>query len=208
MLENLFNLIKEQGAEPVINNPVIPNEQNNEVLAEATHSVASGLQSEIAGGGLQNIISMFTGGGQQGSGGASGLLSNPIVQNIISSFVGKLMNNHNVPSSEANNIAGNLIPNVLSNLISKTKDPNDNSFDIAGILGSLTGNNQANNGGGGLDIASLIGKFAGGGLDSNNDGKVGLDDIISKFTGGAQQQQQQAQSQSDPLMDMIKGFMK
>lgn len=44
MLENLFNLIKEQGQEVVVNNPAVPNEQNNAVLASATSSVAEGLQ--------------------------------------------------------------------------------------------------------------------------------------------------------------------
>jgi hypothetical protein len=35
------------------------------VVAEATNTVASGLRIVVAGGRLQNIISMFTGAGQQ-----------------------------------------------------------------------------------------------------------------------------------------------
>lgn len=166
MLENLISLIKEQGLESVINNPAIPNEKNNEVMADATHAVAGGLQSEIASGGLQNVMNLFQGGG-------SGLMNNPIVQNIIQNFTGKLSAHHNISADQAGGIAGSLIPNVLSNLINKTNDPNDSSFDLNGIIGSLT------NGGG---LQSLIGNLTSGGLDTDKDGQVEISDIISKFT--------------------------
>ena len=203
MLENLFNLIKEQGADDVINNPAIPNEQNSAVLASATSSVAEELQGTLAGGGLQNVMSLF--GGGSNNGGISSLLNNPIVGNIISNFTNKLTNQHGIPSDQASGIAGNLIPNVLSNLINKTNNPDDSSFNINGIIGSLTGN--TGNAAGGFDLQGLIGKFAGGSMDANGDGHVGLDDIISKVTSGAKQQQAET-SGGGGLMDMIKGFMK
>ena len=203
MLENLFNLIKETGAGSVINNPAVPNNQNDAVIASATHSVADGLQSVLAGGGLQKVLSLF--GGNSGSG--SSLLNNPIVSNIISSFTNKLTNNHGIPGDQASGIANSLIPSAISNLVSKTNNPNDSSFNINSIIGSLTGGATAQAGGGGFDLQGLLSKFTGGSLDANGDGHVGLDDIISKVTGGAQQQRAQA-SGGGGLMDMIKGFMK
>jgi len=206
MLEELFSLIKEQGTDTIINNPAIPNEQNNGVLADATHSVASELQGVLAGGGLQSVLSLFSN-GNNNSGGSS-LLNNPIVSNIISNFTNKLTINHGIAPAQAGGIANNLIPSVLSNLISKTNDPSNSSFDIGSIIGSLTRGAQASgaqNGGGGFDISSLVNKFTSGSLDANNDGHVGLDDIISKVSGGAQQQQ--SQNGSGGLMDVIKGFM-
>lgn len=203
MLENLFNLVKEQGTDAVINNPAIPNDQNDAVLASATHSVAEELQGTLAGGGLQNILSMFGSGGANTGGGLS---ENPIVSNIISNFTNKLSNNHGVPGDQASGIAGNLIPGVLSKLISKTNNPNDSSFDINGIIGSLTGGGNATAGNAGFDLNGILSKFSGGGgLDTDGDGQVEISDIVSKVTGGAQQ----AQSGSGGgLMDMIKGFMK
>ena len=201
MLEELFSLIKEQGNDTVINNPAIPNEQNNAVLADATHSVASELQGVLSGGGLQSVLSLFSN-GNNNSGGSS-LLNNPIVSNIISSFTNKLTTNHGIAPDQAGGIANNLIPSVLSNLISKTNDPSNSSFDIGSIISSLTGGAQ--NGGGGFDISSFVSKFTSGSLDANNDGHVGLDDIISKVSGGAQQQQ--SKNGSGGLMDVIKGFM-
>ncbi len=204
MLENLFNLIKEQGTDSVINNPAVPNEQNDAVLASATHSVAEELQGVLAGGGLQNVMSLFGGGGNN-AGGISSLMNNPIVGNIIRNFTNKLTSQHGIAPDQASGIAGNLIPNVLSNLINKTNDSNDSSFNINGIIGSLTGNST--NAGGGFDLQGLISKFAGGSMDANGDGHVGLDDIISKVTNGAKQQQAQSAG-GGGLMDMIKGFMK
>ena len=203
MLKNLFNLIKEHGTDAVINNPAIPNEQNNAVLADATHSVADGLQGALAGGGLQSILSLFSSG--ENHSGGNGLLNNPIVSNIISSFTNKLTSNHGIGADQASGVANNLIPGVISSLINKTNDPNNSSFDIGSIINLLSGGGDAQNGGG-FDIASLGNQFTSGGLDANNDGHVGLDDLISKVTGGAQQQQ--TQNAGGGLMDIIKGFIK
>lgn len=209
MLENLFNLIKEQGKDSVINNPVIPNEQNNAVLADATHSVADGLQGALAGGGLQDVLSLFGGQHSNQSGGISGLLNNPIVSNIVNSFKNKLTSNHGVSGDQADGIANDLIPNVLRNLVNRTNDPNNSSFDINSIIGSLTGGgNSQSTGSGGLNLQDILSKFTSGGLDANGDGKVGIDDIMSKITGGAKQQQQRAQAGGGGLMDMIQGFLK
>lgn len=203
MLKNLFNLIKEHGTDAVINNPAIPNEQNNAVLADATHSVADELQGALAVGGLQSILSLFSSG--ENHSGGNELLNNPIVSNIISSFTNKLTSNHGIGADQASGVANNLIPGVISSLINKTNDPNNSSFDIGSIINSLSGGGGAQNGGG-FDIASFVNKFTSGGLDANNDGHVGLDDLISKVTGGAQQQQ--TQNAGGGLMDIIKGFIK
>ena len=200
MLENLFNLMKEQGVNEVINNPVIPNEKNDAVIGDATSSVAESFQEVLAGGGLRNVLSLF--GGNTNAGSGSSLLNNPIVGNIITSFTNKLTAKHGIAGNEASGIANNLIPGVISSLINKTNNPNDSSFDINSIIGSLTGGAAGR--GSGIDLQGLIGRFTNGSLDANGDGNVGLQDIISKVSGGAQQQQ----GGGGGLFDMIKGFIK
>ncbi len=202
MLEELFNLVKGNAQEDVINNPAVPNEQNEAVIASATHSVAEELQGTLAGGGLQNVLSLFGGGSNMGS----SLLNNPIVSNIISNFTNKLTNNHGIASDQASGIAQNLIPGVLSNLINRTTNTNDSGFDINSIIGSLTGGGTSSIGGGGFDLNGIMSKFTGnGGLDTDGDGEIELSDIVSKVTGGAQQAQKGG---SGGLMDIIKGFIK
>ncbi|RYF86627.1 MAG: hypothetical protein EOO03_11575 [Chitinophagaceae bacterium] len=209
MLEELFNLVKENAKEPVVNNSDIPNDQNDAVVAEATNTVASGLRNMVAGGGLQNIISMFTGGGQQqqGSDGKSSLLSNPIVSMMIGHFAGKLMSKYNIGGNQANNVASNLIPQVISGLISKTNDSSNSSFSIENLLNSITGGkvSQAQSSGG-FDIGSLISQFTGGGQQNTPGGGGGLMDLVSQFTQGAQEQQQK--NGGGGLMDLIQGFLK
>jgi uncharacterized membrane protein YeaQ/YmgE (transglycosylase-associated protein family) len=204
MLENLFSLVKEQGFDSVINNPEVPNEQNEAVLASATDSVAGGLQNALASGGLQNVLSLFGNRDNNGGGGIGSLMNNPIVQSIIGNFTNKLTNEQGISSNQASGIAGSLIPSVISSLIGKTNDPNDSSFDMNSIIGSLTGGG-GNSGGSGFDFNSILSKFGGGGLDTDGDGQVELSDIISKVSGGAQQAQTGG---GGGLMDMIKGFMK
>jgi hypothetical protein len=86
MLESHFNLVKENGTEAVINNPAIPNEQNDAVIANATHSVADELQGVLAGGGLQNVLSLFNQNGGNNAIQGNRLLNNLIVSNIINNL--------------------------------------------------------------------------------------------------------------------------
>lgn len=207
MLEELFNLVKGTAGDAVINNPDVPNEHNNDVVAEATNTVASGLRNMVAGGGLENILSLFK--GRQGNG--KGLLSNPIVNMMIGHFAGKLMNNFNMGGKQASNVAQSLIPDVISNLINKTNDPNNSSFSIESLLNSITGGQstqviqeQQNSGKSGFNFQDLIGQFTGGGQQGG--GGNGLMDIVSRLAGGAQEQQQK--NGGGGLMDLIKGFIK
>jgi hypothetical protein len=195
MLKELFELVKGQATESVINNPAVPNEQNNEVVAEATNTVASGLRNIVAGGGVQSLLGLFTGGNDKKS-----LLSNPIVSMMMGHFAGKLMNKFNMNNTQANSLSGNLIPGVLGSLINKTNDPNEQGFSLEKLLGSITGNkSDLGNGGGGLQ--DLLSQLTAGGPQG---GGGGIMDIVKTMAGGAQQQQQA----SGGLLDLIKGFMR
>jgi hypothetical protein len=196
MLKELFDLVKGQATDTVINNPDVPNQYNNEVVAEATNTVASGLRNLVAGGGVQNILSLFSGSNTN----KISLLSNPIVSMMMGHFASKLMNKFSMNSNQANNLSGNLIPNVLSTLINKSNDANDSSFSLEKLLASITGgrsNEVASQSGG---IGGLINQFTGG---NQNNGGGGLLDIVKTLAGGAQEQQQR---NGGSLLDLIKGF--
>ncbi|MBK7432797.1 MAG: hypothetical protein IPI66_02160 [Chitinophagaceae bacterium] len=209
MLDKLFEMVKGLAGDAVVNNPDVPNEHNDKVVAEATNTVASGLQNMVAGGGLQNIISMFSGGGQQSGG--QGLMNNPIVNMMIGHFSGKLMSKYSLSGAQASGVANNLIPNVLSGLIDKTNDPNNSSFTLDNLLHSLTGGQSAqvvqeqqSSGNGSFNFQSLISQFTGG--QGQQGGGGGLMDIVSRISGGAQNAKQQ--QGGGGLMDMIQGFLK
>ena len=198
MLKELYELVQGQATETVINNPAVPNEQNNEVVAEATNTVASDLRNIVAGGGAQSLLGLFTGGNDKRS-----LLSNPIVSMMMGHFAGKLMNKFNMNNTQANNLSGNLIPGVLGSLINKTNDPNDSGFSLEKLLGSITGNkagfkNQQGPDGG---LQDILAQLTGGGNVGGSGG--GVMDIIKDLAGGAQQQQQ---TNGGSLLDIIKGF--
>jgi len=90
----------------------------------------------LAGGGLQSVLSLFN---NNNNSEGNGLLSNPIVSNIISSFTNKLTDNHGIASDQAAGIASSLIPSVLSSLVNRTNDANNSNFNIDSIISSLTG---------------------------------------------------------------------
>ena len=216
MLEELFNLVKGAGQQTVVENPEVPNEYNNDVMAEATSTVAGGLKNVMAGGGLENIINLFRGGGQQTSGGGvRNLLKNPMVTMMIGHLISKLTNKYKMSPASASNVATNLVPNVLDNLIQKTQDPNNSSFTLDKLIGSLTGGSDDNipqKGGGGFNFQDLISNFTGGGNNGGNSGNGGFDlqDIISKVTDKARNNigNQSQSGGGGGLFDLIKGFIK
>src|SRR6185436_921948 len=194
MLKELFDLVKGEATDTVINNPDVPNQYNNDVVAEATNTVASGLRNLVAGGGVQNILSLFGGGTNKKS-----LLSNPIVSMMMGHFASKLMNKFNMRSNQANDLSGHLIPNVLGELINKSNDPNDSTFSLEKLLASITGgrSNEVTSHNGGL--GGLLKQFNGDGHSNGG----GLLDMIKDLAGGAQEQQQR---NGGSLLDLIKGF--
>lgn len=212
MLDKLMELIKGYSGDAVINNPDIPNEHNDAIVAEATNTVAGGLQNMVAGGGLQNIISMFSGGQQQPGG--KGLLSNPIVNMMIGHFASKLMGKFGLNSNQASGVANDLIPNVLTGLVNKTNDPNNSTFTLDNLLHSLTGGQstkvveeQQTAGNTGFNFQNLISQFTGGGGgNQQSGGGGGILDIITKVTSGAQNAQQT--QGGGGFMNLIQGFLK
>ena len=194
MLKELFDLVKGEATDTVINNPDVPNQYNNDVVAEATNTVASGLRNLVAGGGTQNVLSLFGGSTNKKS-----LLSNPIVSMMMEHFASKLMNKFNMGTNQANNLSGNLIPNVLGTLINKSNDTNDSAFSLEKLLASITGgrSNEVTSQSGGL--GGLLNQF--NGRSQSNGG--GLMDIVKTLAGGAQEQQQR---NGGSLLDLIKGF--
>ena len=98
------------------------------------------LKNAISNGQLSDVTSLL--GGQGGD-----INSNPLAQNINGNVIENLMNQFNLNQGQASGIASSLIPNVLQNLIHKTNDPNDNSFDLNGMIGSLTGGSSSGIGG-------------------------------------------------------------
>ena len=209
MLEELFNLVKGVVNDNTNQNNILPAEQKDEVVAEATNTVASGLRNMVAGGGVESILGLFGGNNNNDSKSEKSLLSNPIVMMMVGHFAGKLINKFKMNSGEANNVASSMIPDVISNLVNKTNDPNNNGFSLEGLLNSITGGKvselapQQASGGGGLQ--DILGKLMGGG-NANSGNGGGIMDIVKQLAGGAQQQQQR--NGGGGLMDLIKGFMK
>lgn len=206
MLDQILDLVKQQGQQIVVQNPEVPDSENNAVMMEAANTITGGFQNMLSGGGLQNIISMFTG-GSQGQNNNS-LLSNPVVSMMVGHLAGNLVKKMNLNPAVANGIANNIIPGVLNNLVSKTRsnDPADDGFDLNDLIASLTGGNAAqdNRQTNGFDFQGLIGQL---GADTNGDGKVDLSDIVNVVTRQAQSQQQ-GQGQGGGLTDLIKGFFR
>jgi hypothetical protein len=168
MLQQLAALIKQQAQTTVIENPDIPNHQNEAVMALAGDSVLGGLQNALGSGGIKDVLQMFTG--------MSNVNNSPVTQNIAASFIQNLVGKLGIGQQQASGIAQSLIPSILSGLVSKTNDSADNGFNMQGLFNQLSGGKAQ-----GFDVQGLLGKFTQGGLDKDGDGDTDMQDIMKMF---------------------------
>lgn len=166
MFDQLSELVNQFGGDAVINNPAVPNEQNDAVMQEAGGSILSGLKDMVANGNINDL---------------SGLLSgktpidgnNPVVQQLTEKVTGNLGEKFGLSSDAAGSVAGGLIPQILSGLVNKAKDPNQPGFNMSDLVSAISDGK----GGGLMDaISKYGGQF---GLDQNNDGKVDMGDAMA-----------------------------
>lgn len=172
MLESLVSLIQEHAGEAVINNPAVPNAQNDAVLHETGASIITGLQQMIAGGQAKEVMGLF---GNPDSINPSNPAVQQISGNLLESLTGKL----GLGKEAAGGIIASLLPIVLKQFASRAGNPGDNSFSLPDVFGQLSGGRTA-----GIDIGGLVSKFAQGGLDRDGDGDVDLNDLTAAFAGG------------------------
>ena len=130
MLDQLINLVNENAGNAIINNNDVPNENNDAVISTTANGIMDHLKNLAVSGGNENITNLLAGGNTSGSSEISNMSGN--IANVISSKFG-------IDPSKSEAIVNNLIPTVMSSLSQKTNDPNDNSFTMQGILGSLAG---------------------------------------------------------------------
>ena len=174
MFEQLTQLVQQYGGNAVVNNSAVPNEQNEAVINETSTSIFEGLKKIATEGGGEQLAGLFSGKSSIDS-------SNPVVQQITQQLSGSLGQKFGLSSDASSGVAASMIPQILSSLVNKAKDPNDNSFQISDIIGSLTGNSGQASG-----IMETINKYGMQfGLDQNADGKVDAADAMALTkTGG------------------------
>ncbi|GAB4017574.1 hypothetical protein GCM10028808_49340 [Spirosoma migulaei] len=163
MLETLMNLVQQQAGQAVINNPAIPNSQNDSVMQTVASSIMSGLGQQAQGGGLGNLLGMVVNGG-------GNVQQSPVTQGVQSHVEESLMQKLGISPQVAMSVASTLVPIVLSKLMNKAADPNDSSVDGNSILGTATGQQ-------GVDWMGMAGS-------AMADGKLDMNDLLRVATQG------------------------
>lgn len=182
MLDSLLNLVRDQADDAIINNPAIPNENNEEAIATTSQAMTGGLQEMLAGGQFKDVLKMFTGNAPHD-------MSNPVVQQLSGNTGKSLMDRFGLDAQTAGGMASNLVPNVLGKLIGKANDPNDSSIDLHSILNKLSNGKTQ-----GLNLQSLLSK-----LDQDGDGDTDLQDVMAMFGGNKK-------AGGGSMMDSVKGL--
>lgn len=131
MLDQLISLVKEHAGDAIINNAAIPNEKNDAAISETAGGIMKALQDQMKGGSLESITGLFQGGSNNSA----------VVTKISAVVQEQLAGKFNLDSAQAGTIVQQMIPVVMTSLVSRTNDPNDNSFKMDDILSSIGGGN-------------------------------------------------------------------
>jgi hypothetical protein len=166
MLENLNEMVRENVQESVVNNAAIPNEHNEAVIQAASGSIFNTLKDQLSSGNIGALTDVFNGNKAEGS---------QVAEQASGSFMDKL-SGLGINADTAKSLASSIIPGLIAKFTQKTNDPNDSSFNIKDVLGSLGG----------------------------DDGKFDMSDVIGMFNGG--QAQQPGQAAEGGIMDKLKGM--
>lgn len=179
MLDELFNLIKQNGQQAVVENSEVPNEHNDAVMQEAQSSIVDGLSNLKEPDQVDSLFESVQNGQTE---------SNPAVQQISNNFTGNIMQKFGINGSTAASIASAIIPVVLAKMANRGGQGGAGGLDLGGLLGSLTGgrfgggnlggSNTSSSGGLGGNLGSMGAKL---GLDKDGDGDVDLTDLTKMF---------------------------
>jgi hypothetical protein len=131
MIENIINLIRENAGELIINNQAIKNEYNEAAISETGNIIVGELKNEVSKLNIAGLTEILKSNGN--------LSNNKIILGIITKLRESLSAKFEVNNNDAEQISQNLIPAVMNQLILKTNDPNDDSFNIQGLLSNLGG---------------------------------------------------------------------
>lgn len=164
MLDLLQSLVQQASQQAVVQNPAVPNEQNNDVMATITSTLMQGLGSQLTSPqGAAQIAGLFKGGNQAAAG-------NPIVNSLAQNAVGALAEKFGLNPNVANGIVQSVLPMVMDQLVSKVNDPNDSSINLEGMVQGLAGSQ-----GGGIDVAGIMGSVS----NAMADGKLDMQDVMN-----------------------------
>lgn len=143
MLDELFKLVANESQDQIINNPQIPNENNETAIQTTSNTIFESLKSQVASGNGKDVLSLL--------GGQSGVQDNSVVNGLTANVTNSLMDKLGIDNPAAKQIAASLVPVVIGKLVNRTNDPSDNGFDINSIFGSLT-DGKSN----GIDLGGLL----------------------------------------------------
>lgn len=194
MLDKIMEQLGGGVAEQIAGKAGVSLDQAKGMLPFAQESLQEGLMSQITGGNVSGLLSMFQG----ATSGGSGLMDNPIFTSIKAMFMKKLMTNMGLPESMAGLAAGTGMSSLISGLAGKMVSAGDtNDIDAAslvsvlgaggdagGMLGKAAGMLGGLTGGGNDAAMDLLGGLMGGDSDNKKDSKNSPIDAAKDLLGG------------------------
>jgi hypothetical protein len=198
MLDQFMSMLKAAGGQEVFNQSQgLEGVPQDALMQLAGESIFAGLQSQVAEGGLNNVLALAQ------NTDLNAVNNHGLNQNITQHFAGNLTEKFGLNGNAAKALAAAVIPLLLSKLFSSAKSQQNSGIDLGGIFDALTGGKASSNSG----FGSVLSKIAGNGLDADGDGDVDMQDIIAHMYGFAKKSQASNSTSGGGIMDALGGLL-
>ena len=160
MIDQLIKLVEQNAGDAIVRNKAVPDQYNHAAIENVAGQIFEGLKGQVSQGNMQQVASMFKGGGQ------NAIAGNPMVSQMITSITSSLATKFGISPQTAQSIASTLIPQVMNQFVDKTNNPDDGDFDLQDMMRNFSGNRD-------LDIGDILGKISGGSSRQGGLGDIG-----------------------------------
>lgn len=132
MFEQIINMVKQEGAQLLGNNPAIPQEHHDAIINEATNAVNNQVQQMQQNGQTDELQQMVQNGQNIDA-------NHPAVQQAQGNFITNITSKLGISPDMAKGIAVGLIPMIMGKLMNHNQSMGNSGGGLGGMFGGLAG---------------------------------------------------------------------
>ncbi len=149
MISELLNMAKKELSGAVTQNTELDKEQAEKTIDIGGNTLFEGVQQQVMSGNLPQLMGLFSGGLSN----TSQLMSNPIVSDMVATFVQRVVSQLGISEEKATSAVNFVLPHLLSFFTKQVTQNSSNFQNMLGMFGNSSSNNTGN------DLSDMLGGF-------------------------------------------------
>lgn len=129
MVDKIKSIVREFSDDAIVKNPAVPNDKNEQAIDTTATSLVDHIKAEAKMGNTNSMLDILKKDDDPAL--------NPSVNRVSTGVAGDLVKKLGIDNGAALGIVNKIIPPIISKLRTKVKDPNDNDFNLQGLMSSF-----------------------------------------------------------------------